>query len=143
AVLAPAAHFITQPRPTEQQCDSAQGSGCAAQPRGTQFTLLAATLEHSATVSLLPAGVGTLKGAAGLGNTVSALRGANTTGQPCHSATLWVAHLSNWATPPGCYATIFAPNPSNYSADSTFGYCNWWVEALHPNRPDILSNRGY
>jgi hypothetical protein len=142
AILAPSAQFFAQQTHAAQFCDS-QDSGCAAQPQSVQFTLLADMVNQQSIAHALPTGVGTLKGAAALANKVSGLRSANTTGQPCHSATMWVAHISNWATPPSCYANIFSPNPSNYSANSTFGYCNWWVEALHPNTPDILTNHSY
>lgn len=61
-----------------------------------------------------------------------------TTGQLCHDKTLWVPDISNWTTPPGCYATIFRPVQSAYYSPTSFGYCNWWVEALHPKHPDVL-----
>jgi hypothetical protein len=68
----------------------------------------------------------------------------NTVGQPCHSANFFVATISQWAIPPGCFATIYTPDPKNYPAvPSTFGFCNWWVEELHPNTTDILKNPKY
>ncbi len=144
ALLAPTTQLFT-PSTHAEQCDSPSNSGCMPQPQSQaqQFTLLADTMERPVSVSALPAGMTVLKGATKLGTKVAALRGANTAGQPCHSTTLWVAHISNWATPPGCYAKIYYPDPRDYSADSTFGYCNWWVEALHPNTPDILTNHSY
>ena len=63
---------------------------------------------------------------------------SNTTGQPCHDTTMWVADISNWTVPPGCYAKIFEPNRSAYHSPTSFGYCNWWVEALHPKHSDLL-----
>lgn len=143
AILAPSAQFFAQQTHAAQEPCGGQTSGCAAQSQSVQFTLLAETVDQQMNGPALAAGVGALKGAATLTSKVSTLRSANTTGQPCHSTTMWVAHISNWATPPSCYASIFYPNPSNYSADSAFGYCNWWVEALHPNTPDIISNHSY
>ena len=67
----------------------------------------------------------------------------NTTGQPCHDSYMFVPKISTWTTPPGCYANIFTPDRSQYSAPSTFGYCNWWVEALHPKQQDILYGSEY
>jgi hypothetical protein len=67
----------------------------------------------------------------------------NTVGQPCHSTTFFPASISPWATPPGCYALIYSPNPANYPPVSAFGYCNWWVQVLHPNNHDILDNPKY
>ena len=67
----------------------------------------------------------------------------NTVGQPCHDSYMFVPKISAWTTPPGCYATIFTPDRSQYSAPSTFGYCNWWVEALHPRQQDILYGSEY
>ncbi|HEV8190327.1 MAG TPA: CHAP domain-containing protein [Ktedonobacterales bacterium] len=63
------------------------------------------------------------------------------TGQLCHDKTMWVAKLSNWTAPPGCYAKIYQPDQRVYSSPTSFGYCNWWVEALHPKHPDILLNQ--
>jgi CHAP domain len=60
------------------------------------------------------------------------------TGQLCHDKTMWVANLTNWTAPPGCYAKIFQPVQSAYYSPTSFGFCNWWVEALHPKHPDIL-----
>lgn len=67
----------------------------------------------------------------------------NTIGQPCHDSFMFVANISQWTTPPGCYANIYTPDRSLYSAPSTFGYCNWWVEALHPKQQDILYGSEY
>lgn len=67
----------------------------------------------------------------------------NTVGQPCHDSYMFVPNISQWTTPPGCYANIFTPDRTQYSAPSTFGYCNWWVEALHPNQQDILYGTEY
>jgi hypothetical protein len=62
----------------------------------------------------------------------------STAGEPCQSTNFWVAHISQWAVPPSCYANIYSPNPANYVFRSGFGWCNWWVEVMHPNQPDIL-----
>ncbi|HEX6543801.1 MAG TPA: hypothetical protein VF040_18745 [Ktedonobacterales bacterium] len=67
----------------------------------------------------------------------------NTIGQPCHDSTMFVPNITVWTVPPGCYATIYTPDRSQYSAPSTFGYCNWWVEALHPKQQDILYGKEY
>jgi hypothetical protein len=67
----------------------------------------------------------------------------NTAGQPCHDSYMFVPNITQWTTPPGCYANIYVPDRSIYHAPSTFGYCNWWVEALHPNQQDILYGTEY
>jgi hypothetical protein len=60
-------------------------------------------------------------------------------GEPCHSSVFYVGAISQWKVPPGCYAGIYAVNPSNYVYRPGFGWCNWWPEVLHPNQPGILS----
>lgn len=67
----------------------------------------------------------------------------NTIGQPCHDTYMFVPNITEWTVPPGCYATIYTPNRSQYMSPSTFGYCNWWVEALHPKQQDILFGTEY
>jgi hypothetical protein len=57
--------------------------------------------------------------------------------EPCHDSAMFVPNISNWTTPPGCYANIFVPNRANYVQAASWGYCNWWVEVTHPNAPDI------
>lgn len=69
--------------------------------------------------------------------------GSNTAGQPCHSSTMFPAHISQWTTPVSCYAGIYRVNPANYVYRSGFGWCNWWPEVLHPKQPDILWGREY
>jgi len=66
-----------------------------------------------------------------------------TGGLPCQDSYIFVPKISQWTTPPGCYANIYYPDRSAYHASSTFGYCNWWVQALHPNQPDILYGKEY
>ncbi|HEU4784154.1 MAG TPA: hypothetical protein VFS83_12500 [Ktedonobacterales bacterium] len=66
-----------------------------------------------------------------------------TGGLPCQASYMFVANIGQWTVPPGCYANIYYPNRSAYHASSTFGYCNWWVQALHPNQPDILYGNEY
>jgi hypothetical protein len=68
---------------------------------------------------------------------------AATGGQPCHQATMFVADISQWSLPPGCYADIYAPNPADYVARAGFGYCDWWPEVLHPNQPNLLDSSAY
>ncbi len=64
--------------------------------------------------------------------------------QPCHSTNFFVATISQWAVPPGCFATIYSPDPKSYPAvPSAFGYCNWWVQELHPGYTNILTNPKY
>ena len=75
--------------------------------------------------------------------TTLANQSPNTIGQPCHDTYMFVPKISQWTTPPGCYANIFTPDRSQYSSPSTFGYCNWWVEALHPRQQDILYGTEY
>jgi len=68
----------------------------------------------------------------------------NTAGQPCHSLSFFGQTISAWAIPPGCYATVYTPNPKDYPrVPSAFGWCNWWVQELHPNNHDILDNLKY
>ncbi|HEX9070143.1 MAG TPA: hypothetical protein VF807_15345, partial [Ktedonobacterales bacterium] len=68
----------------------------------------------------------------------------NTIGQPCHSDILWAPSLSNWTVPPDCYATIYSPDPSKYPPTiGAFGYCNWWVNVLNPNEPNLLYSSSY
>src|SRR5262249_21841107 len=70
--------------------------------------------------------------------------GYNTSGQPCQSTDFFVSKISMWTVPPGCYGDIYTPDPKNYpGVPSAFGYCNWWVEALHPGHLDILDNHKY
>jgi hypothetical protein len=70
--------------------------------------------------------------------------GPNTIGQPCHSTTLWAPHVGLWTVPPGCYGTIYPLDPSKYPpVNSTFGYCNWWVNELHRDKPDLLYGAEY
>lgn len=75
--------------------------------------------------------------------TTNTYQAPNTAGQPCHDTYMFVPNITQWTTPPGCYATIFVPDRTQYSAPSTFGYCNWWVEALHPKQQDILYGSEY
>ena len=69
--------------------------------------------------------------------------GTATGGLPCQDSYIFVPKISQWTVPPGCYANIYYPNRTIYHASSTFGYCNWWVQALHPNQPDILYGKEY
>ena len=68
---------------------------------------------------------------------------AATGGLPCQQSYMFVSHISQWTTPPGCYATIYYPDRSIYHAPGNFGFCNWWVLALHPNQQDILYGKEY
>jgi hypothetical protein len=69
--------------------------------------------------------------------------GTATGGLPCQDSYMFVPNISQWTVPPGCYANIYYPSRTAYHASGTFGYCNWWVQALHPNQPDILSGSEY
>jgi surface antigen len=69
--------------------------------------------------------------------------GTATGGLPCQDTYMFVPNISQWTAPPGCYGNIYYPDRSVYHANSTFGYCNWWVLALHPNQPDILYGKEY
>ncbi len=69
--------------------------------------------------------------------------GAATGGLPCQQSYMFIAKVSQWATPPGCYASIYYPSQTAYHANSNFGFCNWWVLALHPNQQDILYGKEY
>jgi hypothetical protein len=55
--------------------------------------------------------------------------------EPCQSKDYWATPLAQWAVPPGCYGAIYAPNQANYPARPDWGWCNWWVEELHPSLP--------
>lgn len=57
--------------------------------------------------------------------------GQTTSGQPCHNAVSFPAHISQWTIPSGCYAGIYRPNPANYVSRPSYGWCNWWPEVLH------------
>jgi hypothetical protein len=61
-----------------------------------------------------------------------------TNGEFCTSSVHFVANISQWTVPPGCYGNIYYPNPANYVYRSGFGWCNWWPEVLHPGQPDLL-----
>ncbi len=70
--------------------------------------------------------------------------GPDTVGQPCHSATLWAPNVGLWTVPPDCYGTIYPIDPSQYPpVDSTFGYCNWWVNELHRDKANLLYGSQY
>jgi hypothetical protein len=70
--------------------------------------------------------------------------GPDTTGQPCHSATLWASNVGSWTVPPDCYGVIYPIDPSQYPpAGSAFGYCNWWVNELHRDKPNLLYGSQY
>lgn len=68
---------------------------------------------------------------------------AATGGLPCKQSYMFVSNISQWTVPPGCYANIYYPDRTVYQAPGNFGYCNWWVLALHPNQPDILYGSEY
>ncbi|MGE5335407.1 MAG: hypothetical protein ACM3N4_11950 [Nitrososphaerota archaeon] len=68
---------------------------------------------------------------------------AATGGLPCKQSYMFVPNISQWTAPPGCYANIYYPDRTVYHAPGNFGYCNWWVLALHPNQPDILYGSEY
>lgn len=67
----------------------------------------------------------------------------NTSGQPCHAIVAFVPNISQWTVPPGCYGAIYTPNPANYVARPSLGYCDWWVMVLHPDQPNILYSAAY
>ena len=66
-----------------------------------------------------------------------------TTLQPCHDANMFLPTITQWSVPPGCYGTIYQPNPANYVQRPGFGWCNWWVRVTHPAHPDITENLAY
>ena len=63
--------------------------------------------------------------------------------QPCHDAYQFVPNITQWTTPPGCYANIYRPNPANYPARASWGWCNWWVEESHPQDPNVTGSSRY
>lgn len=63
--------------------------------------------------------------------------------EPCKDTVKFVANISAWTVPPGCYSVIYTPNPANYVQRPGFGWCNWWVRVSHPNHPDITENTSY
>jgi hypothetical protein len=58
-------------------------------------------------------------------------------GEFCQQSYIFVPNITQWTVPPGCYATIYTPDPANFPARPGFGYCNWWVREQHLNHPDI------
>lgn len=62
---------------------------------------------------------------------------------PCHDTNMWVSNISQWSVPPSCYATIYRPNPANYPARASWGFCNWWVEETHPQDANITGYTSY
>jgi hypothetical protein len=66
-----------------------------------------------------------------------------TLGELCHDSYMFVPHIVEWTVPPGCYATIYTPNPAAYPSRPGFGYCNWWVRERHLAHPDITENTSY
>ncbi len=58
--------------------------------------------------------------------------------EPCRSTTYTTGPIYMWKVPPGCYAGVYWINANNYVSRPGFGWCNWWPEVLHPNRPNIL-----
>jgi hypothetical protein len=59
-------------------------------------------------------------------------------GEPCHSTDYVDGPIYMWKVPPSCYAGVYYINPKNYVSRAGFGWCNWWPEVLHPDRPNIL-----
>lgn len=57
---------------------------------------------------------------------------AGTAGQPCRETVRFPSRITQWTVPGGCYAGIYRPNPANYVARPSYGYCNWWPEVLSP-----------
>ena len=41
------------------------------------------------------------------------------------------------------YGNIYQPNPANYVQRPGFGYCNWWVNELHRDKPNLLYGSQY
>ena len=65
---------------------------------------------------------------------------ADVTGEFCQQSYMFVPNISQWTVPPGCYATIYTPNPANFPAQAGWGYCNWWVNEQHLDHPDITED---
>jgi hypothetical protein len=74
---------------------------------------------------------------AGGGSDGGAAPGLISSIQPCHDTVMFIANISQWAVPPGCYANVYVPNPANYPDRPTFGYCNWWVRENHVSNYNI------
>lgn len=68
----------------------------------------------------------------------SAQASANTSGEPCRSSQFFSGAISQWKTPPSCYAGIYSINPAKYVYRPSFGWCNWWPEVMNPGRPNLL-----
>ncbi|HUY76965.1 MAG TPA: hypothetical protein VMV29_09350 [Ktedonobacterales bacterium] len=83
------------------------------------------------------------QGSNGSGGTYGSGGGFASSLEPCKDSYQFVPNISQWTTPPGCYANIYVPNPANYPYEPSFGYCNWWVEVTHANYPDITWNTSY
>jgi len=63
--------------------------------------------------------------------------------EPCNDPVKFLPVMDQWATPPGCYANIYRPNPANYPFRPGFGWCNWWVREHHLKQLDITENLAY
>lgn len=50
---------------------------------------------------------------------------------------MWIANISQWSAPPGCYGNVYVINAADYPARPDWGYCNWWVEQTHLYNPTI------
>jgi hypothetical protein len=58
--------------------------------------------------------------------------------EPCQSSTYATGSIYQWKVPPGCYAGVYTVNPRNFVARSSFGWCNWWPEVLHPHFANVI-----
>jgi hypothetical protein len=151
-----AAAMTWAPLPAASACAGASISTAACQNAFTSFGASANTIDKS---DLAPAHhimqhaqaavhitkKTTVSHPAGSGGSGSGSGGGApaTGGLPCKQSYMFVPNISMWTVPPGCYANIYYPDRTIYHANSTFGFCNWWVEALHPNQPDILWGSEY
>lgn len=50
----------------------------------------------------------------------------------CVSSYRFPAVITQWTTPVSCYSAIYWPNPAQYPARPSYGWCNWWAEVTHP-----------
>lgn len=108
-------------------------------PRVSRITTQSRTSAHAIKKTVYTRQTATTSSGTSSGTSYATATG----GLPCQQSYMFVPNISQWTVPPGCYGKIYYPDRSVYYANSNFGFCNWWVLALHPNQPDILYGKEY
>ena len=118
---------------------SLQGSWwCYGWPSGVYHCTQRWEIEHGQIISLHPSWVPVVAhGGVPVSHPVTVPRNgtidAGLGRQPCSAATVVFPRvITQWTVPEGCFGRIFYPNPHNYVARPSYGWCNWWPEVLHP-----------